>query len=565
MMDSAVIFARRAPSIVALATLAAIAPACGGGGNDGPAPPAASPPVPPPSPSAPVAHLRFANAAPAAGIDYFHDFATRSMSTMAVAGVAVGDVDADGWLDLYVAQGDTGTNLLYRNTSAGGSLHFVEEAALRGVAMATANLSAGPAFADFDGDGDDDLFVGSVGYDSLRVFANDGGGQFSDVTASTGLDALVRENNVSMAFADYDGDGDLDLFIAHWTFTDGERPAGSPQLLWRNDGDGSFTDVSDTSLMTGAALSFDVDYTFTPTFADIDGDADPDLLLVADNNLSQVIVNDGDQGGGLVTFRRITDDGVITDQAGMGSAVADFDNDGDLDWFVSSIEEQGNRDRNGNRYYRNLGDGQFEEITDIANLRGGHWGWAACAADFNNDGHLDIFHVNGIGEAAGTSEFVFDPSRLFINDGDGTFTEMSVELGIDDPRQGRGVVCFDPDRDGDIDIFIANNGARPWLYENVGGNDFAWLNIRLQGPGANTAAIGARIYVSSGGMTQLREVTNGNNYVSQNPAEQHVGLNQAAAADRIRVVWPDGTETERLAVDSRQRLVVTYPDSWSSD
>ncbi len=516
-------------------------------------------------PAAPVDHLSFQNVAVAAGLNYTHGFSTPSTSTEAVAGVAVGDYDGDGWLDLYIAQGDTGMNLLFRNQSQGGDYLFEDRAMEAGVAIAVADKSCGPAFVDFDGDGDDDLFVGSIEYSQFRVFRNAGDGTFDDITAASGLSSLVRENNVSLAFGDYDLDQDLDLFIGHWTFTIDELPAGSPQFLWQNNGDGTFTDVSDETLMSEAVISFGVDYSFTPTFADIDNDGDPDMLLVSDNNLSQVIVNNGNQGGGLYTFSRITDESVITDEAGMGSAVADFDNDGDLDWFVSSIEEQGNRDRSGNRFYRNEGNGIFVDATNTTGVRSGFWGWASCAADFNNDGWLDIFHVNGIGEMAGTSEFVFDKSRLFIANGDGSFMEYSEELGISDQRQGRGVVCFDGDRDGDIDIFVANNGNTPALFENQGGNALNWVNVELGDSAPNTAAIGARIYLSANGATQMREIANGNNYVSQNPAEQHFGLNDAAIISSVRVVWPDGTESERLNVDPNQRIQVSYPDSWSID
>ncbi len=553
-------------ALPALAAFALLQASCGGG-SGGTAPPPGPPPAPPPAPTpaTKVDHLSFTNVSVAAGLDYVHGFTTFSPSTEAVAGVAVGDYDGDGWLDLYIAQGDTGPNLLYRNVSQNGNYAFEDVASAAGVAMSAADKACGPLFADYDGDGDDDLFVGGVEYSGFSVFENNGDGTFADVTAATGLAGLVRENNVSLAFGDYDRDADLDLFIGHWTFTEDELPAGSPQFLWRNEGDGSFSDVSDETLMSEAAIDRPDDFTFTPTFADIDNDRDLDLLLVADNNTSQVILNNGDQGGGLYTFSRITDEAVITDQAGMGSAVADFDNDGDLDWFVSSIEEQGNRDRSGNRYYRNEGNGIFVEMTGVAGVRSGYWGWASCAADFNNDGHLDIFHVNGIGEGAGTTEFVFDPSRLFIANGDGTFTEYSEQLGIFDQRQGRGIVCFDGDRDGDIDIFVANNGTFPSLFRNDGGNTLNWLNVELHGAAPNTAAIGARIYLMSDGFTQMRELSSGNNYVSQNPAEQHFGLDQAGTVASIRVVWPDGSESERLDVAANQRIRVSYPNAWSVD
>ena len=523
------------------------------------------PPVQTAEPEARIDHVSFVDIWSAAGLNYRHGFTSFSPSTEAVAGVAVGDYDDDGWLDLYIAQGDTGQNLLYRNLSQNGDYAFTDVAASAGVAMAEEDRSAGPAFADYDGDGDDDLFVGGVEYNNFKVFRNNGDGTFDDVTVTAGLSGIVRENNVSLAFGDYDQDEDLDLFIAHWTFTENELPAGSPQFLWRNNGDGSFSDVSDETQMSTAAISFGVDYTFTPNFADIDNDGDADLLLVSDNHSSHVIVNNGDQGGGLYTFTRITDETVISDEAGMGSAVADFDNDGDLDWFVSSIDEQQQGGLTGNRYYENTGNGIFAERTNAAGVRGGYWGWASCAADFNNDGYLDIFHVNGISTNAGTDQFVFDPSRLFMADGDGSFIEASAAVGIVDQKQGRGIVCFDGDQDGDIDIFVANHGDLPSLFRNDGGNTLNWLNIRLSGSTPNTAAIGARIFVASDGFTQMREVSSGNNFVSHNPTEQHFGLGELGLVPSIRVVWPDGSESERFNVAVNQRVQASYPDTWSID
>jgi hypothetical protein len=526
-----------------------------------------STPVVPPVVTAepPVSHVAFTRLTTAAGLSYVHGFTRYSPSTEAVAGVAVGDYDADGWLDLYIAQGDTGKNLLYRSLGQPGRYQFEEVAAIAQVDMTALDKTSGPAFVDYDGDGDLDLFVGGIEFNGIKLFKNRGDGTFEDATASSGLSNMTRENTVSFAFGDYDKDGDLDMFMAHWTFTIDELPDGSPQFLWQNNGDGTFTDVSDITGMSEAAISFGVDYTFTPNFVDYDNDGDLDMLLVADNNTTHVIKNEGDAGDGRYSFVRFTDERVITDQAGMGSAIADFDHDGDLDWFVTSIEEIGNRDRNGNRYYRNDGSGAFSEVTNEAGLRSGFWGWASCAADFNNDGHLDIFHVNGIGEEAGTQEFLFDPSRLFLGRGDGTFVESTETVGIVERRQGRGVVCFDGDKDGDIDIFIANNNDAPSLLQNNGGNTLNWLNLSLQAPSPNTGATGARIYMDTGAFTQMREVTQGNNYVSHNPLEQHFGLNSLGSVPSIRVVWPDGRQTQRFDVQANQRIVVTYPDSWSVD
>ncbi|MGB5331591.1 MAG: CRTAC1 family protein [Woeseiaceae bacterium] len=545
--------------------------ACGGssGSPSAPSQPGPPPPPPPPpstteAPAAPVNHVAFSEISIAAGVDFVHGFKGRSSSEESVAGVAVGDYDGDGWLDLYLTQGDTGNNYLYRNLSQGGDYEFVNDASSAGVTMALDDRSCGPAFVDYDGDGDDDLFVGGVLYSPPRLYSNNGDGTFTDVTVASGLSTLIRENNVSQAFGDYDQDGDLDLFIGHWTFSVGELPTGDTQHLWRNNGDGTFSDVSAGSLVGSAVIEAQGDFTFTPNFADIDNDGDLDLLVVADNGTSQVLVNNGDQGGGLYTFSNITDESVITDEAGMGAAVADFDHDGDLDWFVSSISEEGSDFRTGNRYYENIGNGIFADSTTSAGVRTGFWGWASCAADFNNDGHLDIFHVNGIGQGA-SNIYLDDPSRLFIANGDGSFTEYSEPLGLVDNKQGRGVVCFDGDQDGDIDIFVANNGDTPSLFRNDGGNSLDYLNIKLEGIAPNTAAIGARVYVASEGVTQMREISSGSNYVSQNPTEQHFGLNNTETVDSIRVIWPDRTETERNAIASNQRIRVTYPDTWSTD
>jgi hypothetical protein len=554
----------------------------GGGGGASPAEPPVSVPPPqdeptdtPEEPLAPVGHVSFVDATATAGVDFLHGFSARTTSGRVAAGIAVGDYNGDGWLDVYFAQGDTGFSKLYENRSQAGDYSFVDVTESAGVSGEFSDKASGPAFADYDGDGDLDLFVGSIENTPFRVFDNLGDGTFSERTIDVGLNDIGRENNIGMAFGDYDQDADLDLFIAHWTFTPDELPVGSTRHLWRNNGDGTFSDVSDSALISESIIEESNDYTFSPTFADVDNDGDLDLLVVADNMTSQLLINNGDSGGGLYTFSYATDRTVLTDDAGMGSSVADFDNDGDLDWFVSSIslgdpvqrpsgEENAGYNLTGNRFYRNEGNGVFTDRTEEAGVRKGYWGWASCAADFNNDGLLDIFHVNGMDEPA-TDAYLEDPSRLFINNGDGTFTEYAEPLGLADRNSGRGLTCFDGDQDGDIDILIANNGEEATLFRNDGGNSLNYLNIRLLNEAPNTQAVGARIYLSSAGITQFREIHNGSNYVSQNPAEQHFGLNEAIQADSVRIIWPDGTETSRDNIDVNQRLTVNYPDSWSTD
>ena len=212
-----------------------------------------------------------------------------------------------------------------------------------------------------------------------------------------------------------------------------------------------------------------MDRSFTPNLSDIDGDGDMDLLMASDFETSQVMVNNGDG-----TFLKITDRNVIIDQNGMGAAVGDYDNDGDMDWFVTSIMQP--PDLFGNRLYRNMGSGTFEDATDEAGVADGGWGWAACFADFDNDRYLDVFHVNGWRAGDPDGGTGGDQVRFFHSLGDGTFEEKASMVGLSDQGQGRGVACFDAEQDGDIDIVIANNDQEQFVYyRNVQTITIIWL------------------------------------------------------------------------------------------
>ncbi|MFT5039317.1 MAG: hypothetical protein ACI8TX_000265 [Hyphomicrobiaceae bacterium] len=469
-------------------------------------------------------------------------------------GVAAGDYDGDGWVDLYTVGGDLGTSHLLRNQGDGT---FVDVATEAGVSVSGA-FDTGPVFADYDGDGALDLVVGGVFESGVRVLRNLGDGTFADRTVASGITSsgIVE---LGCSFGDYDGDDDLDLFVTHWfTFADPPPPFRRPEHLWRNEGDGSFTAATDA-----AELEIEnpaIHFSFTATFADVNSDSASDLLLAADFGTEQYFLGRGDG-----TFREATNR-VNSSENGMGQAVGDYDNDGDLDWFMTSIwDPDGVAEKNwgtsGNRLYRNLGDGSFEDVTDEAGVREGFWGWGACFADFNLDGNLDLFHVNGFSsERADTTDFDSDPSRLFLANGDGSFAERSLELGLDDRGQGRAVVCFDYDRDGDIDIFVANGlGQESALYRNdlVAGGSF--LQVVLAGRAPNTQAAGARVSVTSAGVTQMREIAIGSNYLSQDPALAHFGLGTAWIVDELRVQWTDGSMTVASDVAINQFLRIVQP------
>lgn len=536
-------------SAVAICLLALSA--CGGGGSPAPQtmnPPNTNPPDTNPPDDDPA--IVFRDVTADSGLSRRWEIVTGGPSFVNefAGGLAAADYDNDGDIDLFATGGDFDPNHLYENQGDGS---FVELG--RDVGLDFTHRGSGPNFSDFDGDGDLDLFVGAVERDPYFLLENRDG-QFFNITAASGIELTV-DDTISSTFSDYDNDGDLDLFLSHW----GASRRADTETLWRNNGDGTFTSASIESGIADALIEPDlstgqeIDNSFTPNLSDIDSDGDMDLLMAADFGTSQVLVNNGDG-----TFTRVTDRNVIVDQNGMGAAVGDFDNDGDMDWFVTSILQQ--PDLFGNRLYRNVGSAVFEDITDEAGVADGGWGWGACTADFDNDGHLDIFHVNGwrgAGEVEGDTG-VADQVRFFHSQGDSTFEEKATLVGLTDNGQGRGVACFDAERDGDIDIVIANNDEEQFVYyRNDSTNTNHYLAIRLVGNNQNTRGIGAWITVETTVTSQVREVRAGNNYVSQNPPEVHFGLGEATSADLV-VRWPDGTETGLLGVAADQLLTIRY-------
>ncbi len=485
-----------------------------------------------------TAFVLFVEATLLAGFDYTHADVNgvNSEAIVIACGVAAGDFDGDGHIDVYVIGGSAGKNLLYRNRGDGTFEEVGEQA---GVAIAGIH-GAGPSFCDYDGDGDLDLFVGAVGGESPVLFRNDGDGTFSDVTAASGV-VITRENTFSAAWGDYDGDGDLDLFLAHWRqFFPGVDLEGADEYLWRNNGDGTFTDVSGPAGLTAIYAGME-DHTFTPNFTDYDNDGDLDVLVAGDFNTSRVLRNNGDG-----TFSDATT-GVFTDENGMGAAIGDYDGDGDLDWFITCIHEPDPTrptawGQTGNRLYRNRGDGTFEDATEEAGVRFGFWGWAASFADLDNDGDLDLVHANGWPSFGISHSFIEDPTRVFLNNGNGRFTDHAGTVGVSDTSQTRSLVCFDYDNDGDLDLFLAANRQQPHLYRNDGPVGH-WLRVVLRGRAPNTQGIGARVFLTAGGNTAMREIRAGSNFESNNPANAHFGLGGNTTVTRVRVVWPNGTET----------------------
>jgi len=507
------------------------------------------------------------------------------VSMMTFGGAATGDCDRDGDIDLFITYGNTGgpdggggPNRLYLNQLAeqDNGLLFEDAAEAAGVANTRTDgrgndRHSGPAFADMDGDGDLDLFLGGVYGDPNRIFENQGDCRFIDVTSnSPGIENMQAPHTLSAGFGDYDLDGDLDMFLTHWATPDrtyggfGNVRLRETEHLWRNDSDATgirfvnaseATKISDVVWLTRTypgTLDFpfsaqDFDFTFTPTFARINDDAWPDIAIAADFGTTQLAINNGDG-----TFSSLENPVLREAQFGMGSALGDIDNDGDLDWFVSSIRGPGTNiiTPHGNRMFINNGTRSvFSDQTTHYGVASGSFGWGSCFVDIDNDRDLDIYHTNGFPEPFLTDLDTYhnDASRLFVMNASGTYDELAEEFGVAVRTAGRGVVCADFDHDGDTDILeltdAPGNSAKLWENRTAAeGRNF--LRIKLEGLPPNTEAAGARILVRIGETRQMREITIGSNYTSQNPTVQIFGLGDAAAADEILIEWPPLDSTD---------------------
>lgn len=474
-----------------------------------------------------------------------------------VAGVAAGDFDRDGWVDLFVTRLNA-PSLLLRNLQNGT---FENVGAERGINLTA--YATGCAWADVDNDGDLDLYVLTM-KPSLRnyFYVNDGTGHFTEDAANRGLLLAGGVDDprqfISASFGDYDLDGQLDLYVTKWAESIPDN------RLFHNEGQGYFIDATiSAQLLAGDS------WQFTPRFSDIDGDGWVDLLVASDFGQTRLYLNQADG-----TFSDITASASVgTDENGMGATTGDLDNDGDLDWFVTSIFDPDEICEaincgwkySGNRLYRNDGLALFGDATDFSGVRDGGWGWGTSFLDYDNDGDLDLAMTNGVIFPWHPFEDVFntDPVRLWRNDGPGAMVDAGAATGFVDTRSGKGMAVFDYDRDGDLDLFIANNADFPVLYRNDGGEANDYLRIRLIGRQTNRDGIGARVFVlpTPDGTEQMREVSASSNYMSHNEMTSHFGLGSSAGIiHRVRVEWPrSGFATTLSDVAVNQTITVVEP------
>jgi hypothetical protein len=489
-------------------------------------------------------------------------------------GAAFFDFDNDGWLDVFLLGGTTfdgsrkGSNRLYRNNRDGTFTDVTAHAGLGRTGWASA-----VAVGDYNNDGFEDLFVTYWGQNVL--YRNNGDGTFTDVTRDAGLLRDGVHWGSGCTFIDYDRDGHLDLFVGNYLefslesvpkpgsnsncdwkgvpVNCGPRglPMGRPKL-YRNNGNGSFTDVTAHS-----GLGQSSGYLMTSVAADFDNDGWPDIYVACDSTPSLLLRNNHDgtfTDIGLESGVALNEDG--NEQAGMGLGVGDYNLDGSLDVFKTHFADDTNV------LYRNNGKGYFEDVTTTAGLavETRFIGWGAAIADLDNDGNPDLFYVTGSVYPEVAAKIpaypLATPRVIFRNLGNGRFEELieTAGPGIAAPHCSRGCALGDFDNDGDLDILIVNLNEPPSLLRNDVSAHHHWLKVRLQGVKSNRSAIGARVTARYGGKAHTQAVLSQLSFYSASDSRLHFGLGPAQTAD-LEVRWPNG-DRETIANVAADQLVV---------
>jgi len=505
-----------------------------------------------------------------AGISFVHSIGDDELSNIVEstgAGCAFIDHDNDGDLDIYLVNGrylkgissvkgraadGKLKNALYRNNGDGTFTDITDDAGVgdRGFGMAV-------TAADIDNDGDGDLFITNYGRDTL--YRNDGDGTFTDITDHAGVGSELW--SVGATFFDYDGDDFVDLFVGGYLRFDPDYRyyyaaeafpgplayRGQFDTLYRNLGNGKFEDVTKSAgLLTDQGRAMGV------SACDVDDDGRQDIYIANDGMENYLYENTGDgrfKNIALRTGSAFGQNGEAT--SAMGPEFGDFDNDGLMDLLVP--------DMGYGCLYRNTDRGFFLEKSaeyGLARVLGQYTSWSGNFADFDNDGWLDVFVSNGDAHHLEAEEDI-----LFRNDGGKRFTDISANLGKDFQIKGvgRGSAVGDMDNDGDLDLLVLNLNGGPRLFRNDGGNRRNWLMIRCVGTVGNRDAVGARIRITVGDITQTRDIRSTSGYLSQSDPRAHFGLGGASKADRVEIRWPGGQNQVLKDVAANQILTITEP------
>lgn len=537
----------------------------------------------------PEPEILFRNITDAAGITFEHrsapekKYIVESMS----GGVALFDYNLDGRLDIYFVnsltvdtadQPETAPSALYENQGGG---RFEDVAKKAGVAFP--GWGMGACTADADGDGFEELYVTNLGKN--RFYHNQGDGTFEEIAEKAGVEAGGWSGGCG--FADVDNDGDLDLFVSRYVEIDlGDLPQfgkdktcqyrgvavqcgprglpGVTDLLYRNDiSEGGKLRFTDVSKMAGVDDP-DEYFGLGVAFFDANEDGFIDLFVANDSTPNFFYQNKGDGTFEDVAFPMgvaVSEDGA--EQGGMGVAIGDYQNDGRIDLYVTNFAEEYNTlYKNDGGYFSDI---SFRSATAAASLP--YVGWGTAFFDYDNDGWSDLIVVNGHvypqldNARLGASAPYRQKKLLFRNKGNGTFEEIGERFGpiFTDLQVSRGLALGDLDDDGRIDVVVNDLDGRPQVLRNVYPDTGHWLRVKLIGEGQNRGAVGARIRVTTGETTQSRVVQSGTSYLSQDDKRQHFGLGPANKADRVEILWPDGTTSVEEHVDADQTLTIEKP------
>ena len=502
------------------------------------------------------------------------------MFTSGGASVSVGDYDNDGFDDVFVTDSGEGTTShLYHNN---GNLTFTDVTAKAGVGGGNDPLSivSDALWFDYDNDGWRDLLV--VRFGTPLLYHNEHNGTFKDVTAESGLTKFG--NTIAAITFDYDNDGHLDLLFGNYfkpvNLLDLKDPHvlpndldhavnGGGATLWKGDGKGHFADVTEK-----AGLSNHTGWTLDVGHGDFNNDGLQDIYLACDYGPDKLFINNGDG-----TFRDVSEKAIGVDtRKGMNVDVADYDNDGWLDIYVTNITDEYMKECN--MLWHNNADGTFTDLSRETGTCETLWGWAAKFGDYDNDGLLDLFVVNGL-RSAGPENYIpvlvnlitkpgvdFTDVRLWPNIGNMTwsgyqkkkffrnidghsFKEMAAEAGVDNDKDGRGIGVGDFDNDGRLDLYQTNADQDSLLYHNVSTPVGHWVEVKLVGTKSNHDAIGARVTLKTPERSMIREVDGGNGYAGQSSTRVHFGLGAATEVVSLTVRWPGGTVQKVTAAVDR--------------
>jgi enediyne biosynthesis protein E4 len=538
-----------------------------------PAASAQNPPsVPPPQREGAV---RFTDVAQSAGVTFKHTYSPekRYIVESMSGGVALFDFDNDGLLDLFLVNSLTVDMLksnkrakcaLYRNNGGGTFADVTDKAGVGDLGW-----GMGVATGDYDNDGFEDLYVTCFGPDHL--LRNTGKGTFVDVTSSAGVSD--PRWTTGAAFVDYDHDGRLDLFVTNYVgfdvnnlpvFGEGSTcqykgvpvqcgPRGLPgagDSLFRNNGDGTFTDVSKKAGVADTIGYYGLDV----VASDFDGDGRVDLFVANDSTPNYLYHNNGDGTFAEIAFVAGTAvNGNGAEQGCMGVTIGDYDHDGLLDVFVTNFEDEYNS------LYRNAGRNTFDDVSykaEVAAVSLPYVGWGTKFFDYDNDGWVDLLVVNG--HAYPQRDRYRQRMLLHKNDRDGTFSEIAAQLGgvLTEDRVSRGTAFGDIDNDGDVDVVVNDLDGAPQVLRNDGGNANNSVLIRTIGTKSNRSGIGARVRVVSGDLTQTDEVRSGGSYLSQNDTRLHFGLERRTKVDAIEIRWPSGAVDKVVDVPANKIVTI---------